>query len=108
MNLITIILFILIVLFFIVCNLNKNHKINSSDNIKTGKEGFDVKKLLYGIILFIPIFIAYYFLIAFVSLIPLFYIAGPEGGAWAYAIVLGFAGSLILTIITLIKILSKK
>ena len=111
MQLIIIIGIILITFALIPSKSNKNmsnNKIDDTDNNEIKNKKFDLKKILYGIVLFIPIFMGYYFFIAFISSIPLFYIAGAESGAWALAIILGFVGSPILTIITIIKILSKK
>ena len=109
MQLIIIIGIILITFVLILCKSNKNKSDDNGDSIGNNEiqnQKFDFKKILYGVVLFIPIFIAYYFLIALISSIPLFYIAGAESGAWAYAIILGFVGSPILTIITIIKVLS--
>ena len=111
MELIIIIGIILITFGVIASKANKNKSDDNGDSIGNNEiqnQKFDLKKILYGVVLFIPIFIAYYFLIALISTILLFYIAGAESGAWAYAIILGFVSSPILTIITIVKILSKK
>ena len=50
----------------------------------------------------------YYFLIALISAIPLFFVEGAESGAWAYAMILGLICSPILTIITIVKTVLKK
>lgn len=104
MQLIIIIGIILITVVFI---LNGSNKKNSNNNeIKSKKINF--KKILYAILLFIPICMIYYFLIALIPAIPLFFVEGAESGVWAYAIILGLIGSPILTIITIVKIVFKK
>lgn len=108
MGLIIIIGFILITFAFILGNKNKSYdETNFTENNETKNQNFNFKKLIFGVVLFVPVFITYYFLIAIITSIPLFYIVGAESGAWAYAIILGFIGSPILTIITIIKMISK-
>ena len=109
MSFIFIIGYLLITFAFIIININKS-KANSAynENKELENKKFDFKKLIYGVVLFVPIFITYYFLITLIASILLMYNGGAESGAWAYALILGIGGSPILTIITIIKIFSKK
>ena len=67
-----------------------------------------MKKILFSILLFIPLFMMYYIVIAFVSLIPLGLIFDLNSGAWAYGMVLGWILSPALTIITIMRINKSK
>lgn len=98
-----------IILFLVLSKINKTNDGNGDyiGNSENGNQKYDLKKTLYCIVLFVPIFIAYYFLIALVLSIPLFYIAGAESGAWAYAMILGLVGSPILTTMTIVKVFLK-
>lgn len=105
-----IVIAIILIIFVLISSMKNNRyeKIDYAENKEIENLKLDFKKSIYAVLLFVPIFIAYYFLIALVVSIILFYITGVESGEWAYAIILGFVGSPILTIITIIKILSKK
>ena len=67
-----------------------------------------MKKILYSILLFIPLFIMYYILVALISLFPLMLIFGAESAGWVYGILLGWILSPFLTIITIAKLINKK
>jgi len=67
-----------------------------------------MKKILYSILLFIPLFIMYYILVALISLFPLMLIFGAESAGWVYGMLLGWILSPALTIITIMRINKSK
>ena len=84
-----------------------NYDLNESTDNQENK-GNKIQKFIYSVVLFVPIFIAYYFVVGLVSMFPLYFIFGAESGGWAYGIILGFCLSPIFTIITIIKLIYKK
>lgn len=110
MLLIIIIIFILIIFLFLISKTNKkstSYELNNTIEYKEKKEN-KILKMIYSIMLFIPIFIAYYFLIGFISSILLFFILGNESAGWVLAMLLDFILAPIFTIITIVKIIYKK
>ena len=98
----------IIVIIFMYCigerkDSQKENELNNIDN----DDGKKSKNILYSILLFIPLFIMYYILSAFLSLIPLGLMFDLDSGGWAYGIVLGWILSPILTIITIVKMNKK-
>lgn len=110
MQLIIIIIFILVIFIFLMSKTSEkstSYELNDTTEYKEKKEN-KILKMIYSIVLFIPIFIAYYFIIAFISAIPLFFILGAESGGWVFAMLLGFVLAPIFTIITIVKVIYKK
>ena len=104
-----VIIFIFIVIIFMCCiskrnNINKEDELNDIDN----HDGKQSRNIFYSILLFIPLFIMYYILVAFISLIPLSLIVDLNSGGWAYGILLGYVLSPVLTIITIAKMNKNK
>lgn len=99
---------ILVIIYLIIKYIKKENVENreSDENIETPKS--NLKKIFSGILLFIPLFYVYYFIIAMISLLIINAITNAADGAWGYGLMLGFAISPILTITTIIKILNKK
>ena len=80
---------------------------------KTQDNNNTIKNIIMNILTFIMFFSAYYFVIAIISMIPLAIISSSsnsnsDSGLWAYSIILGFALSPILSLITTIKLNKKK
>ena len=87
----------LVVLGIIVLALSKSK--NPNNNI--------IKKVVINAIKFILFFVMYYFVICFISMIPLVMMSNnsdTDSGLWAYSIILGMGLSPILSLITLIKL----
>lgn len=94
--------FCVVVILVVICCLIVIYKKRKT---KAEEKKFSLKKLLCALLLFIPVFYGYYFITAFLSMIPLYFIGGPESGLWALAIIIGLAISPMLAIITIKKIL---
>lgn len=92
---------IIIILIIVVIIVDKINKEDSDNNTKD-----DLKMILYGLALFIPILIVNYFLIAILVSCLLAYTTKSQG-VWAFGMILGIIGSPILTSIIVRKILLK-
>ncbi len=99
---------ILVIIYLIIKYIKKENgeDIEIDENTKSPKS--NLKKIFSGILLFIPLFYLYYFIIAMISLLIINVLTNAADGAWGYALILGFSISPILTIITIIKILNKR
>lgn len=97
MELIIRLMFIIGVIFIVIGALKSN---NDSDSSK-------FKKVIIFLVRFISYFIIYYFIIAIVSSIPLYFITGngdgSDSGVWAYGLILGATLSPVLSLITTIR-----
>lgn len=97
---------ILVIIYLIIKYIKKeNIEIDNEENTENSKS--KLKKIFSGILLFVPLFIMYYFIVAMISMFIITVITIADG-AWAYALILGFSISPILTVITIMKILNKK
>lgn len=87
-------------------NNNYNYENDYENDYEKNNETKNKKKNIniFKFILFcIPVFIAIYMVVGFVSMIIISNIASHDSGAWAYGIILGFLVSIILTPIVVYK-----
>ncbi len=97
---------VLLIIYLIIRYIKREDvKNNENENIVNSKS--NLKKIFYGILLFVPLFIMYYFIVAMISMLIIAVITRADG-AWAYALILGLSTSPILTVITIMKILNRK
>lgn len=100
-------LIIILVIIYLIIKYIKKDNIEIGDEEKSQNSKTNLKKIFYGILLFVPLFIMYYFIVAMISMLIIAVITSADG-AWAYALIVGFSISPILTVITIMKLLNKK
>lgn len=100
---------IVLVLVLTLILVRKNTKSET-----TSTKGFNLKKLLLGIVLFIVLFYGYTILVGLISMIPLYFVetntntVGGDSGIWVYGLVAAIVLSPILSLITTLKILNRE
>lgn len=66
-----------------------------------------LKKVLLGILMFIPLFIVYYFGLAIFGMIILNVFVGPENREWVYSMIFAISVSPICAVISILRILNR-